>query len=661
MDRPYPPAPAGHGPGLAAAGLRADILLAQGKFALSFRNRLTLFFVTIVIVPMVVVALLGFRLISDSENGKADSRLAQGQQTALAFLRDQLRRSTAALGVVTGDEQMATALRAGDPQAIRARAQVLRSRARIARIRISRGRRVLADLGARTAIVPARRELVASTGRPIATVEVSRTTVGYYVGQVERFTDLDLSVARDGHVIGTTLDVRGAPPAKATGTTTIGGTDFRYATFRAGGFNGATVRVAVLDDRAERSSAVTSRRRLVALILVLFLGVAFGFAVLVSRALSGQIGGFLDAARRLGGGDFSHHVPTDGNDEFAALGAEFNNMSGQLETKISELERERARLRESIRRTGAAVASGLDRDALLKIGLTTAVDGMEAQGGRISLREKPGTALEQRAVAGEVRGFEEVIRAAELEALTTLEPAASRHGESEALAFPLLDNANSDRVLGLISVARNGRSFTAEQRELFESLATQAAVSIENVDLHNVVQRQAVTDELTGLFNHRRFQEVISNEVDRATRFDQPLALMMLDIDNFKKVNDTYGHQQGDIVLREVARVLRESTRDIDEPARYGGEELAVALPQTDLEGAHLLAERVRRSIEGLDVPLVGGEGSLRVTASFGVAALPASAETKSDLIGAADAALYAAKHDGKNKTVRAPAAVAAE
>jgi diguanylate cyclase (GGDEF)-like protein len=648
------------GPEVADRRTSADTLGGR-DFALSFRNRLTLFFVSIVIVPMIVVALLGFRLISDSENGKADSRLAQGQQTALAFLREQLQRSTAALRVVTGDEKMAAALRSGNRTAIAARTRVLRKRAQIARIRITRDGRTVTDQGSRAALVPAQRRLVSRTGKELATVEVARTTVGYYVPEVARFTGLGVVVERDGRLIGTTLAGRGGPPSKPNGNAHLGSTDYRYATFRATGFGGADLRVAVLDDRAQRLAEVQSRRRVIVLILGIFLLVAFGFAVLVSRALSGQIGRFLAAAKRLGGGDFSQEVPTDGSDEFAALGVEFNSMSSQLESKIHELERERQRLRESIRRTGTAVASGLDRDALLDIGLTTAVDGVDAEGGRITLREQRGMALEQHAVAGDVGSFEEVIRNAERAALESLEPADSRANDKEALAFPLVDFDDDRRVLGLISVARSGRPFTEDEHELFKALAVQATVSLQNVDLHNVVQRQAVTDELTGLFNHRRFQEVVSNEIERAKRFDQPLGLVMLDIDNFKKVNDTYGHQQGDVVLREVSRVLRESTRDIDEPARYGGEELAVALPQTDLDGAHLLAERVRESIEALEVPLVDGQGVLRVTASFGVAAVPFSAETKSDLIGAADAALYAAKHGGKNQTVRASATVAAE
>ena len=129
----------------------------------------------------------------------------------------------------------------------------------------------------------------------------------------------------------------------------------------------------------------------------------------------------------------------------------------------------------------------------------------------------------------------------------------------------------------------------------------------------------------------------------------------MLDIDDFKKVNDSHGHLQGDQVLREVARVLLDTSREIDEPARYGGEEMAVALPQTDLDGAFEFAERLRRRIEALEVPVIGGEGSVRVTASVGAAALPQSATSDKDaLVAAADSALYRAKRLGKNRSMKA-------
>jgi len=189
---------------------------------------------------------------------------------------------------------------------------------------------------------------------------------------------------------------------------------------------------------------------------------------------------------------------------------------------------------------------------------------------------------------------------------------------------------------------------------LFQYLASQASVSIENVDLHETVARESVTDELTGLSNRRRFDETMEMEVERSRRFGGQLGLVMVDIDDFKAVNDTHGHQLGDAVLREVARVVRESSREIDEPARYGGEELAVVLPGTDLAGAFRVAERMREGIAGLAVDQPEGHGPLHVTASFGVAALPETCEDHQGLVAAADGALYEAKRAGKNRTIRA-------
>jgi diguanylate cyclase (GGDEF)-like protein len=166
------------------------------------------------------------------------------------------------------------------------------------------------------------------------------------------------------------------------------------------------------------------------------------------------------------------------------------------------------------------------------------------------------------------------------------------------------------------------------------------------------VSRQAVTDELTGLSNHRRFQELLALEMEQVRRYHYPVGLIMLDIDNFKTVNDTYGHQQGDVVLRRVARVLADTSREVDYPARYGGEELALILPHTDMPGSYAIAERIRTAIESMRVSRVDGEGMLRVTASLGVAA--STDGSKEDLIAEADNALYQAKRQGKNRTIKA-------
>jgi diguanylate cyclase (GGDEF)-like protein len=329
-------------------------------------------------------------------------------------------------------------------------------------------------------------------------------------------------------------------------------------------------------------------------------------------------------------------------------------MSRQLAERLEQLREQRARLESSLLRIGESFASNLDRDALLEIVVRTAVDGVEAEGGRVSLSPAEDEPLEEHARAGDLSAVSDAIRAAEDEVLHTGASADVRINDLYALAHPLHGANGAGAVRGIVTVARREREFDEGEHELFGYLAAQAAVSIENVGLHETVQRQAVTDELTGLYNHRRFQEAMDAEAERAKRFGQDMGLVMLDIDNFKQVNDTYGHQQGDVVLAEVARIVRESSREIDAPARYGGEELAVVLPGTDLDGAYNLAERMRHGIEELSFPLADGRGELRVTASLGVASMPHSATDPRELLARADAALYEAKRSGKNKVVRA-------
>ncbi len=624
---------------------------------MSFRNRLTLFFVLIVVVPMVAVAFVLFRLIADNESGKADARLAANLQSAIHLYQESRTSAERAAARVGGDVQLAQALRAGDQAALAQRARELLVRERVRRIAIARGRSALVDVGSSTAVFPGTRNLVGGGGRSFGSLQVSAEEPDDYTGLIKRVTEGEAVVQRvGGPVLASSLPgVNGATLPSDRGEVTVGGKEYDSAAFEAPDFLGAKTKVAVLAPKAMETDAVQRGRLLAGGILAGFFVLAFTFAVLVSRSLQRQIDSFLQAARRLGSGDFTIEVPTAGHDEFAALGEEFNKMSRQLADRLEELNQERARLQEAMRRIGQTFASNLDREGLLDIVVKTAVDGVGAGAGRASVRPSASAPLEQVAVAGSSEGLEEAIRAAEAKVLETGEPCEATVDDVSALSHPLRrgDEAKG-RVSGVVSVARRRRPFTAPERELFDYLAEQAAVSIENVGLHETVERQAVTDELTGLFNRRRFQEAMATEVERSKRFGQPVGLVLLDLDDFKTVNDTYGHQQGDLVLREVARVLRETSREIDEPARYGGEELAVVLPGTDLEGAYNLAERVRAGIEELVLPLLDGDGALRVTASFGVATLPGSADDMRALVAAADEALYRAKRAGKNRTVRA-------
>jgi diguanylate cyclase (GGDEF)-like protein len=622
---------------------------------MSFRNRLTLFFIVIVIVPMIAVALVLFRLVSDSEQGKGNARLAQAEQAAQGLFAEFQDRGQEAAEKIGADQELARAIRDDDRAAIQSRLRELSTDAGATRSLLRLTGKGSYDVGKKEAIAPSGSKLIDSQEKAVGDLTVSTVTAQQYAELVARVTKLDAIVSSGDQTLGTTVEGAEGEGLPIRGDTTIEGRDYQIAGFQAEGFNGDTTEVRVLADERSLGGGVEGSTLLVAAALVGFLILAFAFALTVSRSLQAQVQRLLDAARMLGAGNFAVEVPTEGNDEFAALGREFNSMARQLQARLDELQLERQRLQEAIRRVGESFAKGLDRDALLGLVVQTAVDGVAASCGRAAVRRGPSSRLHEVAVSGEIDGHLQALQAAEAAALDADEAAETQVGKTTALARPLRAPERGSRVLGVISVAREGRAFTPGEKDLFGYLANQAAVSIENVDLHETVQRQAVTDELTGLFNHRRFQEVMAVEVERARRFDQPMSLIMLDIDNFKRVNDTYGHMQGDLVLREVARVLRESSREIDEPARYGGEEMAVALPQTDLEGAYQFAERVRQRIEGLELPILDGGGTLRVTASFGAASTTGSEDSDKDaLVAAADAALYRAKRSGKNRTIKA-------
>jgi two-component system, cell cycle response regulator len=216
-------------------------------------------------------------------------------------------------------------------------------------------------------------------------------------------------------------------------------------------------------------------------------------------------------------------------------------------------------------------------------------------------------------------------------------------------------------VLGVLNLYDrvDGRPFDAGDLQTIRTFAGQAAVALDNVLLHQEAQRLSVTDALTGLGNYRFFQTTVTREIERAARFQRQLALLMLDLDLFKQVNDVHGHQVGNAVLVEVAERVRAEIREVDVVARYGGEEFVVVLPETDPEGAGHTADRICAAVRSR--PFAVGGLELPVTVSIGVAVFPTHAEGAVALVRAADEALYSAKGRGRDQWQMAAPATADE
>ncbi len=226
---------------------------------------------------------------------------------------------------------------------------------------------------------------------------------------------------------------------------------------------------------------------------------------------------------------------------------------------------------------------------------------------------------------------------------------------SELIIIPL---KTKEKVKGLI-VADNlytQKPIEENDIKIFTMLANQAALAIENSQLYEMIVYKSHTDSLTDLWNHGYFQEKLTYELERAKKTNQPLGLVLIDIDNFKDLNDTYGHQFGDTILKELAMILKQSSRETDYVCRYGGEEFTLILPQTNKEKAYEIAERLRSRIEQYSFSPYTQPKNLKLTISLGVATYPVDAITKEELISKADKAMYIAKFSGKNKSCLADA-----
>jgi diguanylate cyclase (GGDEF)-like protein len=411
---------------------------------------------------------------------------------------------------------------------------------------------------------------------------------------------------------------------------------------------------------------------LIAGIFIAGIAVAGWAAFALSRSVLLPLRALEVGAKRFGAGDLSHRVELNRPDELGQLAQTFNAMAEALEKSRAVLDQRSSQLN-ALNQIAIAITSLLSLQDILNEIMRCGIVLTGAKASCIAFYEEATAHFTQWVTQGlsehfvgnlafSPGGLADEAFTSGSHILSNDRPETghklSRLAREEGLqCFICLPLTSRDRRLGVIYFYRTDRdTFTPTEIELLITFASLAAQAIEKARLYAQVQEQARTDALTGLNNRGEFQRQLKEEEERSRRYNRSFSLLMLDIDHFKSVNDSYGHQAGDEVLRALAARLREQTRPADQVARYGGEEFVVILPEIASEGALALAERLRAAVADSAVAVTEGR-TIPVTISIGVATFPADAGSETALIAAADTALYAAKQGGRNRTMRYQAA----
>jgi diguanylate cyclase (GGDEF)-like protein len=562
----------------------------------SFKVKLVGWFALLALLPL-AFAFYGYdTLARRSETRRVDAALESGLRAAAAGYGARLNATALRARHLAASPALQTAMRKEDLLALRRMLGVAPPGPTVKRtVKVVDSGRVL---GVVTVWLPIDESLLAQLHSGLAPrdrlVAVRNGRVVAGAGRGAKFT-LVAGRAGRARLGGTTY--------RALATATLGGTGYQFA---------------AAAPQSQITSATHATERRIALALTASLALFFAATYLVGRSIVRTLRRLASAADAIAGGNLHERVDVHGNDEFAQVGRAFNEMAEQLEQRLAELEAERSRVQRAATHFGEALAATHDTAQLVRVVAESAIEATGAAGCAV------------------IGPNGELARAGDPDEHDAQIELPLRAGGSDFGRLVLYDDTE----------------LTARQIETVTLLAAQVVIALENARLHRIVERQALLDSLTGLANRRSIEEALRSELARAARFGTPAALVLADIDDFKRVNDRYGHAVGDEVLREFADALRETLRESDTAGRWGGEEFALILAGTDADGGAALAERARVLIGERTVHLPGGE-AVQVTASFGVAAFPECGGTVA-LLEAADDALYEAKRRGKNQVVRA-------
>ncbi|GFO68070.1 GGDEF domain-containing protein [Geomonas limicola] len=338
------------------------------------------------------------------------------------------------------------------------------------------------------------------------------------------------------------------------------------------------------------------------------------------------------------------------------------------DSKTEELESQVKALKDLIE-VAKAVVSTLDLDTVLQAILTSAMGLASTPAGSVALYNEERQELTLHAHSGLTADFikkerwtvasggltDQVLKAGEISFIEDTakisffkNPIALNEGIRSLVCVPLVFQS---RIMGILYLDDfEPRQFDRDKLNLLSILASFAAMAIHNATLHKRTKLMAITDSLTGLHNHRYFKQFFKQEMGRARRYHKPFSIIMMDVDDFKSFNDSFGHAVGDELLTVMGAVILETIRGVDVAFRYGGEEFIVLLPETRLEKAILAAERLRAAVQAGTANKLAGSRGRGVTVSIGVASYPENADKMDELFNIVDSLLYQAKRCGKNK-----------
>lgn len=403
----------------------------------------------------------------------------------------------------------------------------------------------------------------------------------------------------------------------------------------------------------------------------------------LARSTTRPLGDLAWAADRVANGDLDTRVPIPRPDELGRLAGTFNRMTRELQSYVQALTASRDQLRRHLAILGDTLSSTHDLDRILPVILRTAMTATGARAGLVLLADPADGTLAARCGAGLTGEWD--LPAAELAQRRLIpgrgvlgavaasgtplrgstgtapgEPACESYLAVPICAPPsgdvlLADAEAGPGTLGVLALYDRLGSPCFDDADLrtLRTFAGQAGVAVHNVRVHEEAQRLSLTDPLTGLWNYRYLREVLRREVERASRFGRMLTVLVLDLDHFKEVNDTYGHPAGDQVLGEFARRIRVGLREVDVAFRQGGEEFVVLLPETDAYGGVIVADRLGALVRDRPVHVeprrAGLADRIAISVSIGIAVFPEHGDSAQEVLDAADEALYAAKNAGRD------------